>query len=335
MKREQSLLLGAAAIGALLLSGPAAAQSVTGSATPYGNNPMACPGSGPSEGGPILQINAGSAGGVLLNIEGIHAYEIVVQQTMVVTGFEIPAIFGSGSPSAEPFAKAFLYLGDAKNGPVGAPVRQGLIYIHLGTPGFATPPQRARFRPLTVRQGEHLFVAWEQSSAGRKALLPYSNLARPTLLPFWVESRTGGFQPGPHQAPLVVSLIGPGASPTPGGTPLLTASGEPRKGKTFSVWLDQANAGVGVLVTGAQRYGFGTGSMPVLLPGTSCSLIPSLDVLQAVAIPAGGVMSMPVLVPDDARLVGALLHMQVVVLDRAANKFGMTTTQGLEIKIGG
>ena len=67
----------------------------------------------------------------------------------------------------------------------------------------------------------------------------------------------------------------------------------------------------------------------------NCTLLSSLEALLAVPTGANGAASLPLSIPNDARLIGAQFFNQFIVIDSGANSLGMAFSNGGEAKIGG
>ena len=113
--------------------------------------------------------------------------------------------------------------------------------------------------------------------------------------------------------------------------PVLTASGFPTLGSTFSVDVSNGLGGAAAaLLVGTARA-----SAP-LLGGTvlvAPTLAPPFLLGGAVGVPGAGTSSRPIPIPNDTSLLGADLYFQVLVRDTGAI-LGFAFSNGLEMWIG-
>ena len=121
-------------------------------------------------------------------------------------------------------------------------------------------------------------------------------------------------------------------------TPVLSNTGTPILGKTFSVDLSDArvNTAAGFMV-GASNTSWGAIKLPLDLSGLNakgCNLLVSPDLITGVGVGSTGRASVQIPVPNLTSLVGIQWHNQFLVLDTQANGLGMCFTNGGTGKVG-
>ncbi|MEZ5990507.1 MAG: hypothetical protein R3F30_15620 [Planctomycetota bacterium] len=120
--------------------------------------------------------------------------------------------------------------------------------------------------------------------------------------------------------------------------PILTNTGLPAVNQGFSLDMMAGRpGGVGALLVGASPSSWG----PIPLPwdlspfgAPGCSLLTSIDWLYGVYIDYAGMASVPLVVPNQRALIGAVFHAQWTVLD-PVNQLGIVFSNGGTGKIGG
>ncbi len=121
--------------------------------------------------------------------------------------------------------------------------------------------------------------------------------------------------------------------------PLLSATGTPEIGQSFALNLRQAKANtVAAVMLGASATNWGSVKLPfdlTPLGATSCFLYVSPDFLLPLKTDANGTGALTLPVPLDKTLIQGLFHVQTLIVDPTANKFGLVFTNGLHGRVGG
>jgi hypothetical protein len=119
--------------------------------------------------------------------------------------------------------------------------------------------------------------------------------------------------------------------------PVLSATGTPAMGKTFSVDLSSANGNTAAgLIFGVSKTVWGAAKLPFDLGGAGgpgCSLLVSFDALLALPV-ISGAGSVKFGVPNNRALLGTSFHNQFFAVDRSANSLGLSFTNAGTGKIG-
>lgn len=119
-----------------------------------------------------------------------------------------------------------------------------------------------------------------------------------------------------------------------GAIPILSNSGLPKIGATYSVDLAQAvENSAALLFLGASNTKWGALNLPFSLApfgAGGCSIHASGDVIVGAATSAQGTASLPLSVPLDNAFCGLKVYQQYVVVDTKANNLGVVTTQAGE-----
>ena len=156
----------------------------------------------------------------------------------------------------------------------------------------------------------------------------------------------GGQSIGPNHAdlwryePVVAATVTPFGSGCAGsaGVPQLTAS-RPWLGDTVPLVLGNGPASaVAALTLGLSNTIAGPFALPLPLaafgmPG--CTLLVSLDATLLAAAGASGVAALPFAIPNDAGLLGVVVHCQGAFFDPPANQAGVVTSAALSLRLGG
>lgn len=126
------------------------------------------------------------------------------------------------------------------------------------------------------------------------------------------------------------STFGAGCQGT-AGTPVLSATGFPDQGQTLTLQVANALAGqLGAMLIGASNTTTGSYALPLALapygaPG--CSQLVSHEVIVPLAT-GGGSPSLPLVVPNNAALIGARFYPQYAHVDAGANQLGVVVSNG-------
>ncbi len=121
------------------------------------------------------------------------------------------------------------------------------------------------------------------------------------------------------------------------GTDQLTGAGTPETGQTAEMRL-QGGPGLStaVLAIGASNTNWAGVPLPLSLPtAPGCSVNASLDVTLVTGTDGTGRAVVLLPVPLASNLVASRLYVQYVSFDLPANPMGLTTSNGLEIRLGG
>ncbi len=92
------------------------------------------------------------------------------------------------------------------------------------------------------------------------------------------------------------------------------------------------------LSIGASKTSWGGIPLPLPLDGAGmpgCVVLASPDLSLALATDAAGALEVPLMVPADARFLGASIHLQAWIADAAANAFGLVVTNAATATLGG
>ena len=115
--------------------------------------------------------------------------------------------------------------------------------------------------------------------------------------------------------------------------PVLSASGRPLIGTTIRFELDKTRGATpAVLFIGASDKTWGLLPLPFNY-AASCKLLVSGEVLLAFVTDANGRASIPLAIPADKRLIGAIAFEQFLVLD-SGNSAGLIASNGGRAKLG-
>jgi len=120
--------------------------------------------------------------------------------------------------------------------------------------------------------------------------------------------------------------------------PVLIADGIPEIGKPLTVSVSTAVTGQpAALFTGLSRTAWGPFTLPLdLTPlgARGCSLLVSIDVVEAVLLSNAGEGSVVLPIPNDVGLVGASFFQQWAVVHPPASSLGLLFSRGGEARIG-
>lgn len=116
-------------------------------------------------------------------------------------------------------------------------------------------------------------------------------------------------------------------------TPVLGLSGKPIIGNTVRVLLSKANQTTpAAFLLGASNSTWGALRLPwTFAPG--CDLLVSGEVILPFVTDTAGAGSIPLLIPNDRRLVGAVAFQQFLVVD-SVNSIGLISSNGGRMKVG-
>ena len=113
--------------------------------------------------------------------------------------------------------------------------------------------------------------------------------------------------------------------------PILSATGTPAMGKSFSIDLSNGNGNTAAgLIFGVSKTVWGAAKLPFDLSGaggTGCSLLVSFDALIALPV-VSGAGSVKFAVPINKALLGTSFHNQFFAVDKSANALGLSFTNG-------
>ena len=132
---------------------------------------------------------------------------------------------------------------------------------------------------------------------------------------------------------------GQGCRGSTGAVPTLAGQGSPILGSQFAALLAKAPAKTAaILFLGDSRVRWGALPLPLDLGfiGAPGCLAQASGLLQLpVLVSSSGTAQFPFAIPNPRALTGDRLFGQALVLDSRANQFGVTVSNGLEIRIGG
>lgn len=121
-----------------------------------------------------------------------------------------------------------------------------------------------------------------------------------------------------------------------GSLPNLTAGGPALIGSSVQHTLTNGLVGKpAVLAVGSNKTSWPPLTLPFVLPSTTCTLYCDQLVALNQVVPAGGVLTWTIPVPNTPTLLGGLLYFQNMNLDVGANRWNVTTSNAIEQKIGG
>ena len=252
-------------------------------------------------------------------------------------------LFGGENTSLGGFADTWIWNGSSwTQRPVAGPTARfrcrlasdyvrGVIVLHGGTTFFAASPETWEWNGIT----------WSNVTVPNApprfahAMVFDSRVLRTTLcggvdsLDFSADVWTLG-------VPVAGSSVAFGAGcPGSTGSPVLTTSGQPRIGSSYSLRAASL-PGIALFVTGLSNVISGATPLPMDLqpfgmPG--CQLLVSAD-RWAAATPASGIASAQVSVPFNPLITHFVVHHQVFTLDPAANLTGVVVSNAVSATIG-
>lgn len=305
------------AAGAVALTAALPAQ--TASFTPFGTG---CKGTG---GGRVCKSDNGTAS-QLQNLFFSRTSEVAIEVTggissPLVTGFEIL----TRARFAKSTVKAHVYFAGANGAPLAMPAATGDMVVDTKVAWY-----RVQFtKPLLVKPGQKFFLSWTDPRVpfSQVILWPVPTMGTKTTS-YHRESNSGAWNRGPFKVhPWAWRVLCPGGA----SVPVLSNTGLPKLGQSYSVDLSLAKGTTGaILITGFSKTQWGVVRLPFdlrVLGATGCSLLVSFDAPFVTATSANGTASLKIPVPQDASLAGAQLHHQWTVVD-AANALGLVFSGG-------
>ena len=124
-----------------------------------------------------------------------------------------------------------------------------------------------------------------------------------------------------------------------GKQPNLSGSGIPTVGKTYVVSAKGASPTKPALLgLGASKNQWGPLKLPfdlTALGAPSCKILASVDVTGSALTNSSGSVSFSIPVPNQPALTGVIFHHQIWVFDTSVNKFGIVSSQGATVTLGG
>lgn len=271
---------------------------------------------------PSLNAAGGSLSGDVLSLE--YAYRVPNSAPMQLQSF---SIFTQSTTGGSVTVPAFVY--DGALLPNQIPIAATAITVGA-TPGWYS----ATLSPPLTLTGD-FFVAIDHSAQ----TTVISNLTSGDTGVAY--SRTPGtansFQlSGSVTRPAfdTVCIRGPSMQLRPS----IRTVGVPRVGRSFGLGLRDAvpSSPASLLFGFSDSVTSGGAALPILLPGTAdCSIVVSPDVSIDVATDAEGRVDVSLQVPNLTALIGLQTYQQWVVIDLAANGFGIVTSSAVRNRIGG
>lgn len=249
--------------------------------------------------------------------------------TPVITGFELFT-----QSTVKRTIKAWILVADASGLPSTTPFATGSITVDTKAGWY-----RATFPKLVVLGArKKYFISWEPGpNLTRLIFQPRAKLGT-TSVHYEYKFFFGKFQWfGPFNTERWAwKIVCPGGSRS---VPTLAATGFPTLGNsTFSVDLLGGKANSAALIAlGSSKTSWVKIPLPLDMgpagaPG--CSLLSSVDLLIGMATTATGSATLPLPIPNDSRFTGLVFHSQWIVLDKLANKFGLTFSNGGTVSVG-
>ena len=297
---------------------PLAAQSAS-----FSNFGSGCMGSG--SGGQVCKSDNGSA----TQLESLFfsrtsevAIEVPGINSPLITGFEI--LTSVPSFRTKQTFNAHIYFADAQGAPLTTPAVTGSMTVDKAVAWY-----RVVFpKPLLVKPGQRFFLSWTDKYVpfSQTILWPVPKPGRAKTVSYHRESNSGSFR-GPFTLhPWAWRVLCPGGN----AVPVLSNTGLPKLGQSYSVDLSKAKPTTGaVLITGVSKTVWGAFTLPLSLAtlgASGCNLYVSYDVPTGLATGAGGAASLPIPVPNDPGLAGVKLHHQWMIVDGGTNSLGLVFT---------
>jgi len=247
----------------------------------------------------------------------IFANPIDPKTSIVVLGF---SYYNKSMGTTPVTIKTKIYKADAAGKPLNPAFATGTMVV---TPkqGWHTTSLKT---PMVVKANERFFISHE----GGTAVTWSWDTSGVNSIHYW-HSATATAWNGPFTSVKwgwKVNCAG-GKSITN-----LSNTGTPKLGGSFSVDLSKAVPSTGAaLFFGASNTKFLTLKLPFALTAfgaPSCSLNVSVDVVVPTAVDAQGMAQVKLGVPNLRSLLGVNFHNQFMVLDKGANSFGFSFSNG-------
>lgn len=141
-----------------------------------------------------------------------------------------------------------------------------------------------------------------------------------------------GLPPYPNSVPGSFKAYGKGCGPIGAAAPKHSGSGRPETGSKCSLDLASAPAGT----SAALFIGLRPQTVDLKILGApGCYLFNTADIMVPVGTGRSGTASVPLLLLRDSRLVGKHVWSQYLMIHRGANAANLTSSNGLDILIGG
>lgn len=319
MRNPLPWLLSLALAGTLL---PGSGTAQTGTYELFG---FGCTGSGP---GNCYGAALNGMGGALKiqTLPNEYAFPVKAPFDMTVVGFEL---FTRAASAAFNMGVG-LYLEDpAKPGaPSFTPGTTGTMPVST-TLGFHSASLAA---PVAVKKDQLFFISQMESTNVYPADLIAGDVPPGSI--YWKRSTSTAWSTTGILKFPAYRIVIQGS----GGTPMLGSAAVPTIGKPFSVDLSGARAGSpALLLLGLSKTGFLGLALPFdLTPfgATACRLLVSMDLAPVASTTASGTAALPLPLPNDPALLGAVFHNQWLVIDPAANPLNLVVSNGGTGKVG-
>jgi leucyl aminopeptidase len=308
----KSVLAGLCELAEIGVANPGSFQVFGQGCAGTGTTPTVCASNNP---------NGGALTNAVRNNE--YAYRVPGSGTLQVEAFEVYSASATGAPVT---VGAYLYA-DANGLPAATPLASTTVTIG-GAPGFYRADLSV---PVTVSGDFHIAVDHSAQTTYLATLNGGSpgsgSYRRPPLTGSWLAS-------GIVNAPSFrIRCVGGGVP----SVPEIGHDGVALIGRGFDITIERAAANaVTALVLGLSDQVFAGGSLPLPLPGApGCSLLVSTDRFDQVVASPGGSGRIALPIPNDASLIGLDVFHQWIVVDPAANAFGLAVSAGARSRIGG
>ena len=283
----------------------------TASYTTFGSGCASSVSSCPNSNGNVTQTPGST------HNSNIFAHPIVPKTNLVVLGFRY---FNKAVGSAPVKVKTEIYKADTAGKPKNPPIATSVMIVTTKLGWHST-----KFaKPLLFKKGEKFFIShlggtsvtWSWDKNGVKSI----HYWHPPTSTTW----NGPF----------TSVAWAWRVDCVGGKTItaLTNTGLPKIGNSFSVNVSNTLPNTGAaLALGASKTKFLSLNLPFdlkALGAPGCNLNVSIDAIIPTVVGAQGTGQVKLSIPNDNRFLGIQFHNQYLVLDKAANNFGFTLSNG-------